>query len=151
MMFEGLKPEEQNFLQSLQDDELKMQVEMANLQAVIQQMTGATVQQVGKVGIGIRGRVLGKRVVKVVMGGWYWTRNIFAGVINSMEHLQNLSPGFLIWSQQLDLWTRDWDGGGMGGTLRQETRLKLKEIVSYLEIEQLQAKIIQSIKENYTH
>jgi len=26
-------------------------------------------QQVGKVGINIRGRVLGKRVVKVVMGG----------------------------------------------------------------------------------
>ena len=41
-MFEGLKPEEQNFLQSLQDDKLKMQVEMANLQAVIKQMSGAT-------------------------------------------------------------------------------------------------------------
>ena len=38
----------------------------------------------GKAGIGIRGRVLGNRVVKVVMGGWYWMKSNFEDVINSM-------------------------------------------------------------------
>ena len=79
-MFSALKPEEQAFLQGLQDEKVKMQKEMATMQAMMEQMGGGAMgggaKGYGKGGRGGRGNGIGKVI---------------------LEHRPNSSPGYLIW------------------------------------------------------